>query len=77
MIYLSDQSDRDAPISLKEIAAARALPYRYLEQLVVPLKTAGLIQSVQGKHGGYVLARPGDQITALEVFEATTERFQR
>jgi len=72
MVHLADHADRESPISLKEIAEAKTLPYRYLEQLVVPLKTAGLITSAQGKHGGYALARSSDEITALEVFEATS-----
>jgi len=72
MVYLADHADRESPIALKEIAEAKGLPYRYLEQLVVPLKNAGLIKSVQGKHGGYALGRSADEITALEVFEATS-----
>jgi Rrf2 family transcriptional regulator, cysteine metabolism repressor len=72
MIYLADEAARKSPITLKEIAQARGLSHRYLEQLVVPLKTAGLITSVQGKRGGYVLARAAKEISALDVIEATS-----
>jgi len=71
MIYLADHADRHTPISLKEIAKAQNLPFRYLEQLVVALKYAGLVKSVQGKQGGYTLARESTEIKALEVVEAS------
>lgn len=71
MIYLADHSDRNTPISLKEVAKAQNLPFRYLEQLVVALKTAGLVKSVQGKQGGYTLARESSEIKALDVVEAS------
>ncbi len=53
--------------SLAEIARAEHLPQGYLEQLVVPLKRAGLIESVRGAHGGYRLSREPSAITVGEV----------
>lgn len=71
MIYLSDNYDRGKPIKLKEIAKEQGLPFKYLEQLVMALKNQGLIRSVQGKQGGYILANAGDQIKALDVIDAS------
>lgn len=71
MIYLADHSDRETPIKLKDIAKAQKLPFKYLEQLVVPLKNAGLITSIQGKQGGYILAHDKHEIKALHVIEAS------
>jgi len=71
MIYLADHSDTKQPVKLKTIAEAQSLPFKYLEQLVVSLKNAGLIKSVQGKQGGYLLARPADKIFALDILEAS------
>ena len=71
MIYLADHSDRETPIKLKDIAKAQKLPFKYLEQLVVPLKNAGLITSIQGKQGGYILAQDKKDIKALHVIEAS------
>ena len=71
MIYLADHVDRGTPINLKEISRAQNLPFKYLEQLVISLKNAGLIKSVQGKQGGYVLARNAQDIRALDVVEAS------
>ena len=40
---------------------------RYLEQLMVPLKRAGLVKSVRGAQGGYILARNPQDITAGDI----------
>jgi len=58
------------PVQLKQIAAGQSLSQRYLEQLVVPLKGAGLLKSVAGKRGGYYLARDARDITIGQVVEA-------
>src|ERR1700704_2307645 len=58
------------PIPLAEIAAHDGLPLAYLEHLVARLRKAGLVASRRGSHGGYLLARPAEQITMAEVVEA-------
>lgn len=55
------------PLSLKAIADRQGLSEHYLEQLAAPLRKAGLITSVRGAQGGYVLSRPADQITVGDV----------
>ena len=57
----------EQPTSLKAIAEAERLPLAYLEQVVARLKSAGLVQSSRGAHGGYRLARPAEEITMDEV----------
>ena len=51
------------PVSLKAIAEVESLPLAYLERIAALLKKAGLVASTRGAHGGYVLARPADEIT--------------
>ncbi len=46
------------------------MPLAYLEHLVARLRKAGLLDSRRGSRGGYMLARPADQITMAEVVEA-------
>ena len=58
------------PISLTAVAEAESLPLSYLEHLVAKLREAGLVRSVRGAHGGYLLARPADEIAMLDVVEA-------
>ena len=55
------------PLSLTEVARVEMLPLPYLEQLVVPLRRAGLVEGMRGLHGGYILARPPQQMTAGEI----------
>jgi Rrf2 family transcriptional regulator, cysteine metabolism repressor len=59
-----------APVSLAEIADANGLPLAYLEHLVARLRKAGLVESRRGARGGYLLARPAEDITMAEVVEA-------
>ncbi len=58
------------PASLTEIAEQEDLPRAYLEQLVISLRDADLVQSTRGAHGGYELTRPPDQIHMAEVLRA-------
>jgi Rrf2 family protein len=58
------------PIQLRDIAAAQQLSPKYLEQLTVSLRNAGLVHSERGPNGGYWLAKPACRITALDVVSA-------
>jgi len=60
----------EGAVQLREIARAQDLSPKYLEQLTIPLRNAGLLHSERGPAGGYRLARPAHQITALEVVRA-------
>ncbi|RIN16442.1 Rrf2 family transcriptional regulator, partial [Staphylococcus warneri] len=54
-------------VSLKTIAEENNLSDLYLEQLVGPLRNAGLIRSVRGAKGGYQLRLPAEEITAGDI----------
>ena len=54
-------------ISLGEIAAAEHLPLPYLEQIIAPLRTSGLVEATRGLHGGYRLARDPSEVTVGQV----------
>ncbi|WP_067837219.1 cysteine metabolism transcriptional regulator CymR [Amphibacillus sediminis] len=66
MIALAKKTG-DGPISLKSIAQENDLSEHYLEQLVPPLRNAGLVRSVRGAYGGYMLAKSAKEITAGDV----------
>lgn len=57
----------EGPISLKSIAEKHNLSEHYLEQLVAPLRNAGLVKSIRGAYGGYVLPTEPDKITAGQI----------
>ena len=53
----------DRPVSLKAIAETERLPLAYLERIAALLKRHGLVEATRGAHGGYVLAKPAEEIT--------------
>src|SRR5690625_7937979 len=57
----------EGPTSLKSIAKDNDLSEHYLEQLAAPLRNAGLIKSIRGAYGGYILAREPKEITAGDI----------
>lgn len=58
------------PISLKSIAERQDISEHYLEQLMAILRKSGLVQSVRGAYGGYLLAREPSEITVGDVLRA-------
>jgi Rrf2 family iron-sulfur cluster assembly transcriptional regulator len=60
----------ERPTSVKEIAERTHLPQPYLEQILLSVKGAGLVRSKRGVGGGYVLARPAEQITLADIVTA-------
>ena len=59
-----------APVRLNDIAASREMPLQFLEQVFAALRRAGIVRSRRGASGGYILARPAEQISVLEIVEA-------
>jgi Rrf2 family protein len=55
--------NRNGVVQIKEIAEREKIPAKFLEQILLTLKNAGLLQSKMGIGGGYYLARPADEIT--------------
>jgi Rrf2 family iron-sulfur cluster assembly transcriptional regulator len=58
------------PTSVRDIAERTGLPQPYLEQILLAAKGAGLVRSKRGVGGGYVLARPAEEITLADIVSA-------
>ena len=58
------------PMRIREISESAAIPERYLVQILLQLKGAGLVVSTRGASGGYRLARPGSAISLGEILTA-------
>lgn len=56
------------PLSIADIARESSVPTAYLEQLIAPLRRAGIVESKRGARGGYVLGRAPEEIRVGEVF---------
>jgi Rrf2 family iron-sulfur cluster assembly transcriptional regulator len=70
LLSLALHGEHEGPTSVRDIAERTGLPQPYLEQILLALKGAGLVRSKRGVGGGYVLARPADEITLGEVVSA-------
>lgn len=58
----------EGPMSIAAMARDSSVPYAYLEQLIVPLRRAGLVESRRGAKGGYTLARSPELVGVGEVY---------
>ena len=69
LIDLAQYSEIE-PVSISSIATRQGISERYLEQLMTLLKKAGLIKSIRGAAGGYVLAKDLEEISVGDVLRA-------
>ncbi|MCK4535684.1 MAG: Rrf2 family transcriptional regulator [Desulfuromonadales bacterium] len=72
MVRLSLHSNGQA-VALKDISKWENISLSYLEQLFVKLRRGKIVNSVRGPGGGYVLARPADQIQVDEIIDSVEE----
>lgn len=61
----------EGPVTGRDIAAQERLPADYVEQILLRLRRADVIKSVRGARGGYMLAKPADEITIRDVIHAS------
>lgn len=69
VLDLALHSEAEA-VALSSIAERQSISISYLEQLVAKLKKAGLVESTRGARGGYVLARPAEEISVGDILRA-------
>jgi Rrf2 family protein len=58
------------PVMLRRIAEKYKLPQKYLHALLSSLKTAGLVRSIRGSQGGFVLSRKPSEISLYDIIQA-------
>jgi len=59
----------DKPVQLSEIARLEDISEKYLSQIVIPLKSRGLVISERGANGGYRLGKTASEITVKEIVQ--------
>jgi Rrf2 family cysteine metabolism transcriptional repressor len=59
-----------APVQAKSIARRQGIPLRFLEQVLNVMKNAGLVDSLRGAQGGYLLGKLPEEISLAEIVEA-------
>jgi Rrf2 family protein len=58
------------PVFLRDIARAEEISEKYLGQIIIPLKSSGLVNSSRGARGGYMLARPPAAVTVRDIVDS-------
>ena len=76
LLELARQYDGRTPLSITDIASKENISERYHEQLFLKLRRDGLIESVRGPQGGYLLSRAPMEITVAEVVEVLEGNIQ-
>ena len=71
MLLSIAKRDTQRPLSVKEISARDDVPYQFARSIQYDLVRAGLITTTRGMHGGSVLAKPPEEISLLDIIEAT------
>ncbi|MGE0353600.1 MAG: Rrf2 family transcriptional regulator [Gemmatimonadales bacterium] len=64
-------ADNGTPVAARELAESERLPPDYVEQILLRLRRAGLVESVRGARGGYYLARAPETISVHQVMSAS------
>ena len=75
MSDLCAHSRNSEPVPVSDIASRQNIPVNYLEQLFGKLRRGGLLESVRGAQGGYLLARKADEISIADILQALGEPF--
>jgi len=65
----------EGPISVSDISKNLDIPVKYLEQLIIPLKKADLVNSVRGPKGGHMLSRPAEEISLWHILTLLETKF--
>ena len=66
MALATNDSDTDV-IQIRDIAEREKIPIKFLEQILLTLKNAGMLASRKGSSGGYYLAKPASEITLGQI----------
>lgn len=66
LLAIASQPEGEA-LTSAEIARTHSIPHKFLEQILLDLKKAGILDSRRGKSGGYVMLRPSDTVSFGEV----------
>jgi Rrf2 family protein len=70
MLELAASFNQPQPVRVRTIADAHGIPQRFLVQILLQLKSVGLVASVRGAAGGYQLTRDPEQISLADVIQA-------
>ena len=67
VLGLARRHSAGGSVRMEELAAEQGIPPNYLVQILIELKSQGIVKSLRGKEGGYLLARPPAEVTMADV----------
>ncbi|MBN2024378.1 MAG: Rrf2 family transcriptional regulator [Pirellulales bacterium] len=70
MLELAAQCHTREPVRIRKIAERHGVPPRFLVQILLQLKSAGLVDSIRGAAGGYQLRQPPEEISLAQIMDA-------
>lgn len=70
LLLVSVAKSKNKPLSLAKIAKNKNLPLKYLEKIATQLKEAKILVSKEGVKGGYLLAKPANKISLIDICQA-------
>ena len=65
------EGGREQPMMIAEVAKRAGVPHKFLELILLDLKRSGMVRSLRGRSGGYMLGRAPDKITFAEIIRVT------
>tara|TARA_B100000029_G_scaffold194912_1_gene192984 strand:- start:198 stop:617 length:420 start_codon:yes stop_codon:yes gene_type:complete len=68
--------ENKGPISLRDISLRQGISLLYLEQIFLKLKKHGIVNSVRGSSGGYVLTNKPSEVKLSDIFDAVDEKIK-
>lgn len=68
LTYLARHAEKETCVRTAEIATEEQIPKKFLEQILLELKKAKMVNSIQGNTGGYYLLKPAQQINLAEIY---------
>jgi len=69
LVFLAKRSKNKKPVSIKEIAENEAIPFAFLEKIILDLEKSKIVKGKKGIGGGYVLAQRPQKISVKEIVE--------
>ena len=70
VVELAESAQADKPMTAAAIAEKREIPEKYLVHILLQLKKAGVVRSIRGAQGGYLLARSPEAVSLLDIVTA-------
>ncbi|HRI88022.1 MAG TPA: Rrf2 family transcriptional regulator [Candidatus Hydrogenedentes bacterium] len=70
VVELAAREHENVPVTAQYIAEQRGIPEKYLVHILLQLKRAGIVRSLRGSQGGYLLGRTPDEISLLDIVRA-------